>query len=106
MDLGLKDRVALVAAASSGIGYAVALELAREGARVFLCSRDESRASEAARRIHDETGATVAGIAADVTDELGTERFVTLAREQAGHIDILITNAGGPPASSFAETDL
>ena len=63
MDFGLKDRVALVAAASRGIGYAAALELAREGARVFLCSRDETRASAAAQKIHEETGANVAGIA-------------------------------------------
>ncbi len=106
MDLGLKDRVALVAAASKGIGYAAARELAREGARVFLCSRDEARASEAARKIHDETGARVAGIAADVTDEEAAGRFVSLAQEQAGCIDVVVTNAGGPPAGSFAQTDL
>lgn len=106
MDLGLRDRVAVVAAASKGIGYASALELAREGARVFLCSRDEARASAAARRIHEETGTAVAGIAADVTDEAAAERFVALAREQTGRIDILVTNAGGPPASTFDQTDL
>jgi 3-oxoacyl-[acyl-carrier protein] reductase len=106
MDFGLKDRVAVVTAASQGIGFACALELAREGARVFLCSRDEVRASEAARKIHEETGASVAGFAADVTDELATERFLSLAYEQGGAIDILITNAGGPPGSTFAETDL
>ena len=106
MDLGIKDRVALVAAASKGIGFAVARELAREGARVFICSRDQSRASEAAQRIHDETGASVAGIGADVTDDAATERFVSLAHERAGSIDILVTNAGGPPASSFAEAQL
>jgi 3-oxoacyl-[acyl-carrier protein] reductase len=106
MDFGIKNRVALVAAASKGIGFAVALELAREGARVFLCSRDEQRASEAAQKIHDETGATVAGIGADVTDDRAVEHFVSLARERAGRIDILITNAGGPPASSFADADL
>lgn len=106
MDFGLKDRVAIVAAASRGIGYAAALELAREGARVFLCSRDEARASEAAQKIHDETGATVAGMGADVTDDQAVERFVSVARERAGHIDILVTNAGGPPASTFAQTDL
>ena len=104
--MGLQDRVALVAAASQGLGFAAARELAREGARVFLCSRDEARASEAAKRIHDETGATVAGIAADVTDERATEHFVALAREQAGHIDILVTNAGGPPTSTFAAAEL
>jgi 3-oxoacyl-[acyl-carrier protein] reductase len=106
MDFGLNARVALVAAASRGIGFAAALELAREGARVFLCSRDEARASEAARRIHDETGAAVAGIAADVTDEQAAEHFVALAREQAGRIDIVVTNAGGPAASTFADANL
>ena len=106
MDLGLKDRVALVAAASKGIGFAAALELAREGARVFLCSRDEAHASEAAQRIHDETGATVAGVGADVTNDEAAERFVSLARERAGRLDILVTNAGGPPASSFADAHL
>lgn len=106
MDFGLKNRVALVSAASKGIGYAAALELAREGARVFLCSRDEARASEAAARIHKETGATVAGIAADVTDDAAAQRFVSLALEQAGHIDILVNNAGGPPSASHEDATL
>ena len=66
MDLELKDLVALVAAASKGIGCATAKELAREGARVFLCSRDQARASAAAQKIHEETGASVAGAFADV----------------------------------------
>src|SRR5437773_7543594 len=98
MDLGLKDRVAIVAAGSRGIGFAAARELAREGARVFLCSRDGARASEAAQKIHEETGANVAGIAADVTDGVQTESFVNLAVERAGGVDICVTNAGGPPA--------
>ena len=106
MDLGLKDRVALIAAASRGIGYAAAFELAREGARVFLCSRDQERASAAAQKIHEETGAQVAGIAADVVDGAQTEAFVQLALERAGHIDICVTNAGGPPAATFVDTDL
>ncbi|HMG75427.1 MAG TPA: SDR family oxidoreductase [Pyrinomonadaceae bacterium] len=106
MDLGLKDRVALVAAASRGIGYAAARELAREGARVFLCSRDEGHASQAAQKIHEETGANVAGIAADVVDGAQTESFVNLALERAGRVDICVTNAGGPPATIFADTDL
>lgn len=106
MDLGIKDRVALVAAASKGIGFAAARELALEGARVFLCSRDEQRAAEAAQKIHEETGASVAGIGADVTDDQAVERFVNLARERAGRIDILITNAGGPPAATFSQTNL
>jgi 3-oxoacyl-[acyl-carrier protein] reductase len=106
VDFGLTDRVALVAAASKGIGFASARELAREGARVFLCSRDEKRASEAAHKIHEETGAVVAGVGADVTDEASVARFVELAIERAGHVDILVTNAGGPPATTFDQTDL
>jgi 3-oxoacyl-[acyl-carrier protein] reductase len=106
MDLGIKNRVALVAAASRGIGFACARELAKEGARVFLCSRNAEHASEAARRIHDETGADVAGVAADVTKADDVEAFFNIALERAGKIDICVTNAGGPPAKTFAETDL
>ena len=96
MDFGLKDRIALVAAASRGIGYAAALELAREGARVFICSRDERRASEAAQKIHEATGANVAGIAADVTNGRESEQFVNVALERAGRVDICVTNAQSP----------
>jgi 3-oxoacyl-[acyl-carrier protein] reductase len=106
MDLGIQNRVALVAAASKGLGFAAALELAREGARIFLCSRDGARADEAAQKIHAQTGATVAGFAADVTDNAAIESFVGHALEQAGKIDILVTNAGGPPTSSFADAEL
>jgi 3-oxoacyl-[acyl-carrier protein] reductase len=106
MDLGLTNKVALVAAASRGIGFACALQLAQEGARVFLCSRDEARASEAARRIHEQTGASVAGFAADVTDASAAEHFVSTVSEQAGAVDILVTNSGGPPSGSFASLDL
>ena len=106
MDFGLKDRVALVAAASRGIGFACARELAREGVRVFLCSRDAGHAMEAASKIHDETGAEVKGLRADVTNNADIARFVDEAMEHTGHVDICVTNAGGPPATVFADTDL
>lgn len=106
MDLGLRDRVALVAGASAGLGFAVALELAREGAQVFLCSRDEGRASEAAAAIARETGARVAGVAADVTKDEDVRRFVELARGRAGRLDICVANAGGPAAGTFDDADL
>jgi 3-oxoacyl-[acyl-carrier protein] reductase len=106
VDLGLTNRVALVAAASRGIGFATARELAREGARVFLCSRDGNRASEAAEKIHEETGVAVAGIGADVPDDQSVRQFVDLALDRAGRVDILVTNAGGPPATTFDQTDL
>jgi 3-oxoacyl-[acyl-carrier protein] reductase len=106
MDFGLNGRVALVAAASRGIGYAAARELAREGARVFLCSRDEARAAEAARKITAETGTGCVGVAADVTNDGDAARFVETAREGAGRVDICVTNAGGSPATTFETTDL
>lgn len=106
MDLGLRGRVAIVAGASRGIGFAAARELAREGARVFLCSRDEERAVEAARKIADETGAIVSSVRADVTSDEDLTRFVAEARERGGGIDICVTNAGGSPASNFAATDI
>ncbi len=106
MDLGIKNRVAIVAAASRGIGFACARELAREGARVFLCSRDAKHASDAAKKIHEETGTDVAGIACDVTNEADVQAFINLAIDRAGQIDICVTNAGGPPAKTFAEANL
>lgn len=106
MDLGLSNRVALVAAASRGIGFAAAKELAREGARVFLCSRDEERALKAAEDISRETGAQVRGVRADVTSQEDAEYFVRQAEEEAGGIDVLVTNAGGSPSSTFDETSL
>jgi|ERR1044071_6424586 3-oxoacyl-[acyl-carrier protein] reductase len=106
MDLGMRGRVAIVAAASRGIGYGAALELAREGARVFLCSRDEERAKAAAEQISKETGAEVVGVQADVTKDEDAARFVSLAEERGGRVDILVTNAGGPRAATFEEADL
>ncbi len=106
MDLGIRGRVAIVAAASRGIGYGAALELAREGVRVFLCSRDEERASNAAEQISKETGVEAVGVQADVTKDEDAKRFVSLAEERGGRVDILVTNAGGPPAATFADADL
>lgn len=106
VDLGLTNRVALVAVASKGIGYACAYELAREGAPVFLCSRDEKRASEAAEKIHQETGGAVAGIGADVTDKEAVGSLVNIAYKRAGRVDVFVTNAGGPPAGVHHQIDL
>ncbi|HEX8180796.1 MAG TPA: SDR family oxidoreductase [Pyrinomonadaceae bacterium] len=106
MDLGLSNRVALVAAASQGLGFAAALELAREGARVFLCSRDEGRATQAAERITAATGTRCVGVRADVTSADDVALFVAQAEEQAGRVDVLVTNSGGSPDTEFATTDL
>lgn len=103
MNLGLKDRVALVAGASSGLGKAVALALAQEGARVSLCSRSPRRARAAAQELSAKTGAEVMAYAADVRDEKACRDWVRSAARKWGRIDVLINNAGGPPEGSFEE---
>ena len=105
MDLGLKGRVACVAAASSGLGKASALELAREGARVAICARHEDRLQQAAREIEDATGAEVLPVVADVTVPADAERFIRAAVDRWGRLDILVTNAGGPPTGTFEDFD-
>src|SRR3982751_4588513 len=101
MDLGLKNKVALVVASSQGLGRAVAEELANEGASLVLCSRDAQRIAETAAQIADKTGAHVLGVPADVTSSADVKRLVESGIERFGRIDILVTNAGGPPAGRF-----
>ncbi|HKV35749.1 MAG TPA: SDR family oxidoreductase [Pyrinomonadaceae bacterium] len=101
MDLGLKDKVALIAAGSRGLGRAVAEELAAEGASLVLCARDPATLAETTASIADQTGAHVLGVPADVTDARQVKQLVASANERFGRIDILVTNAGGPPAGRF-----
>jgi 3-oxoacyl-[acyl-carrier protein] reductase len=104
MDLGLKDRVAIVAASSQGLGKAVALGLAREGAKLAICSRTESKISKTAEEIRQETGVDVLASPVDVTVYEQVQRFVAETQERFGRVDICVTNAGGPPAKPFSET--
>src|ERR1017187_71113 len=106
MDLGLKDRVALVAASSQGLGKAVAMGLAREGAILALCARTESTLIAAAEEIRSETGAGVRTRALDVTDHQQVRQFVADTVAEYGRLDICVANAGGPPSKSFAETTI
>ena len=101
MDLGLKNKVAVVAAASQGFGKAVALELAQEGTRVAICSRSQERIDAAAADIRQQTGAEVLAVEADVSKEADCNRFVQAAIDKWGTVDILVTNSGGPPAKDF-----
>ncbi len=105
MDLGLAGKVAMVAAASKGLGFAAARELAREGARVSLCGRDEGRIRDAADRIAAETGAEVFPFVADVTRAEDVDRWVDAVLERWGTVHVLVTNAGGPPAGRFEDFD-
>lgn len=104
MDLGLEGKVALVAAASRGLGAAIARILAEEGCTVEISSRSLERVEHTASVIAANTGQTVVGSAADVTDADAVEGWVTEAAERNGHLDIVIPNAGGPPAGTFADT--
>jgi 3-oxoacyl-[acyl-carrier protein] reductase len=104
MQTGLKDRVAIVAAASQGLGFAVAAGLAAEGAKLAICSRDETRIQAAAEKLRMQHNADVFAQAVDVTDPELIERFVTSVAQRFGRIDICVTNAGGPPAKGFLST--
>lgn len=101
MDLGIKGKVALVTASSRGLGRAVAEELAEEGASLVLCARNESSLNETAAAIRESTGATVIALAADVSDPTAIDRVWSRAQDEFGRVDILVTNAGGPPAGPF-----
>ncbi|HJR59231.1 MAG TPA: SDR family oxidoreductase [Vicinamibacterales bacterium] len=105
MDLGLKNKVALVAGASKGLGFAVARALAAEGASVAISSRDEPAIAAAANRIESETGAKVLSMAVDVRDKAAIERWIASAAEAFGGIDALMTNSGGPPAGAAVSFD-
>jgi 3-oxoacyl-[acyl-carrier protein] reductase len=104
MDLGLKGRVALVAASSQGLGKAVAFGLAREGAKLALCARTTAVLEKTAEEIRSQTGAEVLARAVDVTVYEQVRSFVRETAERFGRIDICVANAGGPPSKTFAET--
>jgi 3-oxoacyl-[acyl-carrier protein] reductase len=95
--------VALVTAASKGLGRAVALRLAQEGARVAICARGEADLNAAAADIEMETGRRVLALSADVSDPTAADRLVEATVEQLGRLDILVINAGGPPPGQFLD---
>ncbi|MGA7672278.1 MAG: SDR family NAD(P)-dependent oxidoreductase, partial [Nitrolancea sp.] len=104
MDLQLQGKVAIVPASSSGLGRAVALSFGREGARVVMCSRDQAAIDEAADEVRG-TGAEVLAVTADVTKPDEIESLISAAAGRFGGVDILVTNAGGPPAGTFDRFD-
>jgi 3-oxoacyl-[acyl-carrier protein] reductase len=97
MDLGLKNKVALVAAASHGLGKASAFALAQEGAHLVICSRNEESVQQTANEIRAKTGATVLSVVADVSRKEDIERLVQTAIKRFGTVHVLVNNAGGPP---------
>ena len=100
MDLGIKERVALVAASSRGLGKAIAQRFSQEGAKVVICARDEDRLLQTRDEIAAATGGVVKAIKADVTDKDQVSQLVKKATDEFGTIDILVCNAGGPPSGT------
>jgi 3-oxoacyl-[acyl-carrier protein] reductase len=104
MDLGLKDRVAIIAASSQGLGRATACAFAAEGCRLAMCSRNEQALHAAANEIRDRHKAEVYAEPFDVTDSGAVRNFVDAVAKKFGRVDICVTNAGGPPAKGFLAT--
>ena len=104
MDLGLKGKIALVVAASKGMGKACALGLAAEGARVVMCARGEAALNDAAAEVKRQTGAEVLALTADASRAAGhLEGRGGGATEACGGVDILVANVGGPPPGPFEQ---
>lgn len=105
MDLGLKGKVAVVMAASEGIGRSTAYALAREGARVAICARRKEELDRTAEAIRRDTGAVVEAVVADVSRGADVIRFLDTAVMEFGddHIDVLVVNTGGPPPRAFLD---
>lgn len=98
MDLGIKNKVALVQGASTGLGFAAAEELAKEGCQVAICSRNMERIELAVEKIKQKTGTKVHGYACDLNDPRDRAAMLDSIRATLGPIDILVANNGGPPS--------
>ncbi|MCK4546950.1 MAG: SDR family oxidoreductase [Candidatus Eisenbacteria sp.] len=104
--MGIRDRVALVAASSKGLGRESARSLARQGARIVVCARGEEALGETAEAIRSEIGAEVLDVVADLTRAEDIKNLIERTLERFGAIDILINNCGGPPAGTFLDHSL
>src|SRR4030095_7086445 len=101
MDLGLKDKVAFVAASSMGLGKSVAMELAQEGANLIICARNKGNLEKTKREIEKLTNATVLALTGDLSIRDEREKIIKNALQVYHSIHILVTNTGGPPTGKF-----
>ena len=105
MQLGLKDKTAVVFAASKGLGRATAEALAAEGCRVAICSRSEANIEKTAEQLQTKYKTDIIWSATDVEDGKAINQFLTKVIDEWGRIDVLVNNAGGPPVKMFEQTD-
>src|SRR5262245_36167455 len=105
MDLGVKDKVAMVGGASKGLGYAVARALAAEGARVSIASRDRDAIQRAADSIARDTGGQLIAHAVDLSGREGIGAWHAATVQAFGGVDMLFANTGGPPAGTALSFD-
>jgi 3-oxoacyl-[acyl-carrier protein] reductase len=103
MELGLKNKVAFVAASSQGLGKSVALELALEGTKVIICGRNKENLEKAKHEIEKQTNEKVIALTGDLSIPAEREQIIKSSLEIYNNIDILVTNTGGPPAGKFEE---
>lgn len=101
MELGLKNKVAFVAASSQGLGKAVALELAKEGAKIIINGRNKESLERTKQEIEQQTNAEVLALAGDLSVAAEREHIIKSALQVYNTIDILVTNTGGPPSGKF-----
>lgn len=103
MELGLKNKIAFVAASSQGLGKSVALELAMEGAKVIICGRNKEKLEHTKLEIEKQSNGEVLALAGDLSIAVEREQLIKKTLEAYNSIDILVTNTGGPPAGKFEE---
>src|SRR5436305_12191835 len=101
MDLGIKGRVALVAASSQGIGLATAHAFAAEGCRIAMCARNQQTLQAAAEKIRQRQSAEVFAEAVDVTSAAAVDGLVAAVADRFGSVDICVTNSGSPPDKRY-----
>jgi 3-oxoacyl-[acyl-carrier protein] reductase len=106
MDLGIKDKVAIVAASSKGLGKAVAMGLAREGVKLTICARGRDELERAEKEIASETAAEVLALECDVSKIKEIKKLVSETVKKYSAVDIMVNNAGGPPTGSFLDFSL
>jgi len=104
MELGLRNKIALVAGSSSGLGEAVARSLAAEGASLVICARSKEKLEKVKAEIVQASSVEVLAVAADLSTKSGVEQVLLESLDKFGHVDILVNNSGGPPAAKFEDT--